>query len=641
MPTAYVGSSLDFRPRICIVGYKQLSRLVHSVIKEYEQRAEIEVIDEVFDAAMKAAKRREKEKCTDVFISAGANASILQATLSTPVTTIKVGGYDILLALLKARDQSDRIGLVTYLETVPELDAVKALLKLEIDQRAYRSADEARDCCMSLMAAGYNVIVGSSVVVELAEQHGLRGILTYSAQATRQAIETAIERAHIARLEAIKYEQLDSVLRHLQEAVVAVDEHERITAINPAMEKILGISHARAIGRKLSAISADASLRETLDLGTSEFAVVTDIGKRTYIANKVPVHSRSVMTGAVMTLQDASAIQHAETNLRSEKRQGQPSAKYHFQQIIGHGARLKIAKRTALQYARTSSTVLITGDSGTGKELFAQAIHNASDRRTGPFIALNCAAFPEQLLESELFGYEEGAFTGSKKGGKSGLFEAAHTGTVFLDEIGDMPISLQTRLLRVLQEKEVMRVGSAHPIPVDVRVIAATHHDLPERIEQHLFRRDLYYRLNILLLRLPSLRDHAEDIPELSLRLLQGYLERFGAPVDAGQILDPLNAALCAYHWPGNVRELENIVERLAVFSIEGDGLYRQNDEFLAENFPEIFYDSAKPRRLPRQYSKEKIREALEHANGNRLRAAQSLGMSRTTFWRRARSLGL
>lgn len=641
MSNAYFSSPPGFRPRICIVGYKQLSRLVHSVIKEYEERAEIEVIDEVFDAAIKAAKCREKEKRTDVFISAGANASILRATLSTPVATIKVGGYDVLLALLKARDQSDRVGLVTYLETVPQLEAVKALLKLEIDQRAYRSADEARDCCMSLMAAGYSVIVGSSVVVELAEQHGLRGILTYSADATRQAIDNAIELAHVARLEAIKYEQLDSVLRHLHEAVVAVDEHERVTAINPAMEKVLGVSHMHAIGHKLSAIAADVSLTDTLDLGTSEFAVVTDIGKHTYIANKIPIRSRSIMTGAVMTLQNASAIQHAETNLRSEKRPGHPSAKYHFEQIIGRAARFRMAKRTALKYARTNSTVLITGESGTGKELFAQAIHNAGERRAQPFIALNCAAFPEQLLESELFGYEEGAFTGSRKGGKSGLFEAAHTGTVFLDEIGDMPISLQTRLLRVLQEKEVMRVGSAQPIPVDVRIIAATHHDLPDRIERHLFRRDLYYRLNILLLRLPSLRDHAEDIPELATRLLQGYLNRFGVSLDAGRTLEPLLPALCAYHWPGNVRELENIVERLAVFSAEDDGLHDLNQEFLTQNFPEIFHGPHMARRTRRQFDGETIREALRRADGNRLRAAQSLGLSRTTFWRKARDLGL
>ncbi|HUH40760.1 MAG TPA: sigma 54-interacting transcriptional regulator, partial [Castellaniella sp.] len=484
-----------------------------------------------------------------------------------------------------------------------------------------------------------SVIVGSSVVVELAQQHGLRGILTYSASATRQAFEDAIDLAHVARLEALKYEQLDSVLRHLQEAVVAVDEHESVIAINPSMEKILGVSHAQAVGRELSALTPDVSLRDTLDHDLSEFAVVSTIRKRTYIANKVPIHSRSTMTGAVMTLQEASVIQHAETNLRSERRPRQPSAKYHFDRIIGHCARFQQAKATALQYARTSSTVLITGESGTGKELFAQAIHNAGERQDKPFIALNCAAFPEQLLESELFGYEEGAFTGSKKGGKPGLFEDAHTGTLFLDEIGDMPISLQTRLLRVLQEKEVVRLGSSQPVPVDARIIAATHHDLIDRIAQGLFRGDLYYRLNILHLRLPSLRERVQDIPELASRLLQAYLNRFGSPLEAGRVLGPLMNGLCAYHWPGNVRELENVVERLAVFASEHTEGQALDLDPIKLNLPEIFADANASSQSGRLIDNEMIRQALVRSKGNRQAAARSLGMSRTTFWRRARTL--
>ncbi|MGB3742275.1 MAG: propionate catabolism operon regulatory protein PrpR [Castellaniella sp.] len=623
------------RPRICIIGYKRLSHLVHSVIDEYSTRADIEVIDEVFDAALKAARYREQEKLADAFISGGANASILRATLSSPVARIKVSGYDILLAMLKAGDISDRVGLITYGETDAQLDSIKALLKLKIDQRAYRSADEAKDCCMSLISAGFSVIVGSSVVVDLAEQHGVRGILAYSRGAVRQAIEDAIELAYAARLEAIKFEQIDSVLRHLSEAVVAVDEHEQVTAINPAMEHVLGVTRREAIGHKLGALSAQASLKSTIDQDFSEHAAVTNIGHQTYIANKVPIHSQGVIAGAVMTLMPASAIQHADTNLRTEKRPGHPVAKYHFEQIAGSSKPFVQACNTAKRYARTSSTVLITGESGTGKELFAQAIHNASDRSRNPFIALNCAAFPEQLLESELFGYEEGAFTGSRKGGKPGLLEVAHTGTVFLDEIGDMPVSLQTRLLRVLQEKEVIRLGGTQPIPVNVRVIAATHHILQDRIRQGLFRSDLFYRLNILHLHLPSLRDRHDDIAVLAIRLLQSFLDRAKIPLGAQQILAPLMPRLIAYDWPGNVRELENVAERLASFAVECTTPESLDDSLIRQNLPEIFSPHVGlATNDANSLDVESVKAALTKTHGNRRKAAEQLGVSRTTLWR-------
>jgi propionate catabolism operon transcriptional regulator len=221
----------------------------------------------------------------------------------------------------------------------------------------------------------------------------------------------------------------------------------------------------------------------------------------------------------------------------------------------------------AEQYAKTDSTVLITGESGTGKELLAQGIHNASRRRGAPFVAINCAAFPETLLESELFGYEEGAFTGSRKGGKPGLLESAHTGTVFFDEIGDMSLPLQTRLLRVLQEREVLHLGSIEPTPIDVRVIAATHRDLRKNIAEGRFREDLFYRLNILRLHLPPLRERKADIPAITRWIIRGLGKRPEALSPADRLLQGLLPYLESYPWPGNIRELENITER-AVLSL-------------------------------------------------------------------------
>jgi len=628
------------RPRLCVIGYKGLTRVVQSVLPEYAGRADIEVIDQVFEQANLAAQQRERDGLVDVFISAGANASILKSTLSTPVAAIKVSGYDILVALLKARQISERVGLVTYWDTVRELASVKALLNLQIDQLAYQTAEEARDCFMSLAAAGHSVIVGSSVVVELAEKRGIHGILTYSATAVRLALDDALDLARVARLEAARHERLNSVLQHLQEAVLATDEVGRITAVNPPMAQLLKLSAAEATGQTLSSIAPSLSLRSVLESGQDELAEVVKYKDRAFIANRIAIREGGSLAGAVLTLYDASNIRKADTRLRVAARSRKPVARYFFDQISGSSPVFAQAKRLAQRYAVTGSTVLLTGESGTGKELFAQAIHNASRRNGKPFVAINCAAFPEPLLESELFGYEEGAFTGSRKGGKAGLFEVAHTGTVFLDEIGDMPLSLQTRLLRVLQEKEVVRLGSAETIPIDVRIISATHQHLLAKVKARQFREDLYYRLNILNLHLPALRDRADDIPELATQLLQAALLRLACALPASDVIAGVEPLLRRYRWPGNVRELENVMERLAVFLSE----YAHPSEIDHGELRAMLAELHEPSGEDAPHSRttltdQAIHAALAATQGNRHAAAQRLNVSRTTLWRRLRTM--
>jgi propionate catabolism operon transcriptional regulator len=287
------------------------------------------------------------------------------------------------------------------------------------------------------------------------------------------------------------------------------------------------------------------------------------------------------------------------------------------------------------------ATVLIGGESGTGKERFAQGIHNASRRAAAPFVAVNCAAFAESLLESELFGYEEGAFTGARRGGKPGLFEAAHTGTLFLDEIGEMPQALQAKLLRVLQEKEVLRVGGTEPTPVDVRIIAATHRDLRGLVEEGAFRADLFYRLNILNLHLPALRERPGDILLLAAHFLAAALGRLQLAPATGGLPPSLTPLLAAYRWPGNIRELENVIERIAVFYGAGDPTAGEG-EALRSVVPELFVrdeGSGTPDlgRIARSGEQAHIRAVLDECGGDRGAAAQRLGISRTTLWRKLR----
>ncbi|MPM39078.1 Propionate catabolism operon regulatory protein [bioreactor metagenome] len=326
------------------------------------------------------------------------------------------------------------------------------------------------------------------------------------------------------------------------------------------------------------------------------------------------------------------------------QRRQQHAARHTFDQVIGTSVPMQQAIASARRFAPTDLNVLITGESGTGKEVFAQAMHNASRRAGRPFVAVNCASFPESLLESELFGYEEGAFTGSRRGGKPGLLEAAHTGTLFLDEIGDMPLPLQTRLLRVLQEREIMRLGATAPVPIDFRVIAATHQPLAELIAEQRFRQDLYYRLNTLRLALPPLRERREDIPAIITPLIANCLARLGSRHPAQALPGELMARIVAYDWPGNVRELENIAERIAVFLLPHASDERIDLGSLQQDCPELFgsrppapsaMQPTPSTDQPREkLTQERVDAAMQAADGRAGLAAQMLGVSRSTLWR-------
>jgi len=677
------GRILSRKPRLCVFSYGALTRLVHAAVPEFAHRADVQVLEVVLDEALRVGREIDQTRAHDVLISAGANASLLRSALSMPVVTIKVSGYDVLKALLKARQTSDRVGLGIYKEKLPELEATKELLQVEVSQQPYETVDDIIDSFRRLKADGYRVIIGSSLVVELAEENGIVGILAYSLESIRLALEEAVQIAELSVLEATRYAKLNAVLQNLHDAVLAVDDQHRVIAVNSHMDRILGAAPGETIGRDLRDVAPMLSLGEVLtDSDTSADSVVM-MGGKSYLMVRTALRESGQITGAMLRLTDTQAIQRADTVVRSQRKARGLTARYHFDHISGSSPALKRARAVAERCAQSMATVLITGESGTGKELFAQAIHNNSQRCDRPFVALNCASFPESLLESELFGYEDGAFTGARKGGKVGLFESAHTGTIFLDEIGDMPISLQTRLLRVLQEREVVRLGSQQPIPVDLRVIAATHCNLRERIKEGSFRADLYYRLNILRVSIPPLRERPQDIGALALKLLFASMRRQGCGLPADQALAPLMPILLRYEWPGNVRELENIMERFAAFlgtsrsiaEIDYQAFLAEAEELgetatsanIALPAPEasaaafalrpepthqgawqashalalpddaLAAEACDEAALAIKLDAGTISDALARSGGNKQHAAILLGVSRTTLWRRMR----
>ncbi|MDB5758663.1 MAG: prpR [Burkholderia sp.] len=319
-------------------------------------------------------------------------------------------------------------------------------------------------------------------------------------------------------------------------------------------------------------------------------------------------------------------------------------ARHGLKDLRGDSAAMQAVRQTVMLYARSPATVLIEGETGTGKELAAQAIHRESmlgHAGGKPFVAVNCGAIAESLLESELFGYEEGAFTGSRRGGRAGLFEAAHRGTLFLDEIGEMPLALQTRLLRVLEEREVMRVGATRPIPVDVRIVSATHCDLKARVKEGRFRADLFYRLSVLRLRLPPLRERPEDLAPLAEWLLKNALAALGLRPHANlhAEIERCTALFEAHAWPGNVRELRNLMQRLALF-LSAAPLQALTPGFVASVAPELgpaplVHEPMVPAPVE---ERDDVIAVLSRFGGDRTAAARHLGISRTTLWRRLRN---
>ena len=345
------------------------------------------------------------------------------------------------------------------------------------------------------------------------------------------------------------------------------------------------------------------------------------------MVNRIPIRVGGEVVGAVATFQDITKIQSMEERIRREIYSQGHVAKFSFVDIYGSSPPLLEAIDAARQYAWVDATVLLHGETGAGKELFAQSIHTAGNRKNGPFVAVNCAALPEALLESELFGYVEGAFTGARRKGKPGLFELAHRGTIFLDEISEIPLSLQGRLLRVLQEREVIRLGHDRVIPVDVRVLCATNRDLHRHVEEGHFRRDLFWRLNVLSLPIPPLRERRDDIMPLMWHFLDMLL-----PSDRPRFVFSEDAPSLPHlvSWPGNVRELRNLCERLSVVRTG-----RTVDAAFLAHLLECRESPRPPRRGPA--GMEDVERALAQAGGKIGRAAEILGVHRATLWRKCR----
>ncbi len=435
---------------------------------------------------------------------------------------------------------------------------------------------------------------------------------------------------------------LQAIIHSSDDAISVVDENGRGILINPAYTRLTGLTQEQVIGHPATAdISEGESMHmKVLQTRRAVRGVPMRVGanKREVIVNVAPIIVKGKLKGSVGVIHDMSEIKSLNRELnRARQIIRTLEAKYTFEDIIGSSEEMLLAIEQAKLGAKTPATVLLRGESGTGKELFAHAIHNASDRKYNKFIRVNCAAISESLLESELFGYDEGAFSGAKRGGKRGLFEEANNGSIFLDEIGELPVNTQAKLLRVLQENEIIRVGGTKPVPISVRVIAATHVNLEKGIAKGSFREDLYYRLNRMPIQIPPLRNRKQEIPELCERLIIKINRDYGRSVEG--VTQTALLKLMNYDWPGNVRELENILGRAMIFMNYYETFInvhhlpelrpkKQGNEPLLTDRNEAIQQGRPLSQLVEEYEAEIITQTLHRLNGNKTATAKTLGLS-------------
>ena len=440
---------------------------------------------------------------------------------------------------------------------------------------------------------------------------------------------------------------LEAILNSTEDAISVVDEKGYGILINPAYTRITGLNEEDVLNKPCTVDIAEGESMHMKVLATRKAVrgVSMKVGpnKRPVIVNVAPIIMDNELKGSVGVIHDISEIRKLTEELENARSLLRlMMAKYTFDDIIGEGELIKASIVQAKHAADTPATVMLRGESGTGKELFAHAMHNASSRRSGAFVRVNCAAIAESLQESELFGYDEGAFTGAVRGGKKGYFEEANGGTIFLDEIGDVNLSVQAKLLRVLQEKEIIRVGGNKSIPINVRVIAATNANLEQRIIEGIFREDLYYRVNVFPIFVPPLRGRKEDIPALTTHFRKKLGREFGRKV--AEISPEVIKIFMDYDWPGNVRELENVIGRAIINMNYNEevilpqyvpplGNSRRKSVFDRPDEQNNINSDGTLEEIMDAVEKKVLQEALKKTKGNKTMAAKLLGIATRSLY--------
>ena len=633
-----------------VVPYPELMEQVKEVVANHPEREKVNAdvqalrVDEIPDIPAGTY---------DAIIARGytAQKTLAKYSETTPTIRVHISGYDIIRSVYECREKyhPKKIAICGLDESLSEAASVCKILGVEANVYAPVRNQDLPQVLNKAIEDGCDALVSGYSANLLAGKMGLNSVVIQTGTAAlSQAMNEAIYTVERIRHERVISQMYKTIIYSSDAGLLYVDREGIIRVRNHVARQMNG--NVSIMGKPLKMVISwlEPLFCSVMKNGKVETRLISIPGSKITVSVKCsPVIANNELSGVVFNLTDVTQIQELESQIRRKLSERGLKARYTFDQIIHKSKEIDRVIQLAGRYAASDSNVIIIGETGTGKELFAQSIHNASKRKNGPFVAVNCAALPENLLESELFGYVEGAFTGTSKGGKMGLFEQAHGGTLFLDEVGEISMAIQTKLLRVLQERQVRRIGDNKVINVDVRIISATNKSIRKMADVGQFRRDLVYRLDVLRLFLPPLREREADVELLFVNQLQGMAKRNGQlPVKIEAGVFPL---LCQYPFFGNIRELRNIAERVFVLH-EGD-IINAHDVHEALYPADLDMDPsfaistgtglAELTETQEQNSEnflgeeERLRQALKISGGNKGKAAKLLGIDRSTLWRR------
>ena len=616
---------------------KQLFLQGRKIVQELGIERQVNIHMARLNRAVRLAQNLQNEE-VDVIISRGGTARlIIDSQVNIPVVEIVITGQDLAQVFHEAKQITGvarpKVAMLAFSNMIHEIDVISKILDIDLTIYPLEGLNDIPLKLAEAATSNADILVGGMKTTIMAKHRGMKTLLLRSSDfSVKSAFQEAQKIAFGRKIEKERAFEIKALVDNSGEGIIAIDPRKIIKIFNPAAERLLKRSAHEMIGRNFDSVLDVIDIGSCLREGVETLGHIVRNGPTWITCTAIPIMIRTRIIGAIITLQDITKIQELEAKIRNEVLARRFVARYKFDDILGKSPQIEEAKRIALEIAEVDSTVLVIGESGTGKELFAQSIHNESRRKSGPFVAVNCAALPPNLLESELFGYVEGAFTGATRKGKPGLFEMAHGGTIFLDEISEMDKYGQSRLLRVLQERHVMRLGDDKYIPVDVRIIAAANKSITALVDEGEFRQDLFYRLKVLVFNLPPLNKRQGDVKFLASYFKDQFNRTYGKNIE---FEEEAYSQLLKYRWRGNVRELMHFIERLVIISkeviITGDILKLYSDDV------ELTIEHKQQSEIVDLTEDDKIVSALIKNNYNISKAAQMLDMDRGTFYRKLR----
>ena len=631
------------KPIAFIAPYKKLADLFAEVANDLDKDVAVYIGD--LKEGIEIAKDLE-DKGTQVIISRGGTALAISEQLDNyPLVEIMINGFDLIKILNEAREKSRKIVIAGFYQFTYDIENLDHIMDIDVKvitlQREWFNRPEyIKEKLQDAKKNGYNCLVGDNISVKIADELGFETFLIRSGRsALAQSIIEAERILKVKKNEMEKTHKIKSIIDSVNDGIISLNSEGKIQIFNPKAEKILDKKAYQVKNKYINEIIPQINYKKVLEDGLMVRDNIYKVNGQKIISNLIPIKVDGSTVGLVISFQKAEEIKKSEEVIRNELQEKGYTAKNTFNDIIGKSNKIEETKNEAKNYAQVEMPLLINGETGTGKELFAQAIHNYSSRANKSFVAFNCAALPDKLLESELFGYVKGAFTGADKKGKAGLFEQAHNGTIFLDEIAEISLNTQTKLLRVFEERKVRKIGDDKLTPINVRIIMATNKSINKLVTKGDFREDLYYRINVLKLNIPPLRERKKDIPLLIEYFINKSSNKINKVITG--ISKKSEELLMQQYWPGNVRQLENIIERIVVNSnenyIKSDIVKKHLAGFELNNKKINFSKGTIPNKTLEELEKEIIKIVVEEEE-SKTAAANRLGIGRTTLWRKMNS---